>query len=267
MGHTMVGVLVGTLVMAGSVAAQELTGRQIVDEVAARHEAPYDFEKQAMTLIDKKGNQEIRDTRRYARKGADEQFKYLIVFDSPPGVKGVALLTWQHADTDDDQWLYLPAQGDQVKRIAKGSKKNYFMGTDFTYEDLVSESRDKFTYTRLPDELLEGAASYVVEVTPADANLAKDSGYQKRIAWVRKDNFYATKTDYYDKQGKLLKRQTSSGLEHVGGNMWRAKTTKMDNLSNGHATLVQVDRRALEDSGVPEEVFQQRFLTSGQHMR
>ncbi|MBI4597817.1 MAG: outer membrane lipoprotein-sorting protein [Candidatus Omnitrophica bacterium] len=255
------------LAMAAPLRAEELSGRQIIDQAIDRHEAPYDFEQQIMTLIDKKGNRELRDTRRYARKGADGQFKYLIVFDSPPGVKGVALLTWQHEAADDDQWLYLPAQGDQVKRIAKGSKKNYFMGTDFTYEDLVSESREKFTYARLPDETLEGATHYVVEITPADAAFAKESGYQKRVVWVRHDNFFVIRTDYYDKQGKLVKRQSAGNLESVGGDMWRAKTTNMENFSNGHATHVQVETRKLEEAAAPEELFQQRFLTSGQHMR
>lgn len=253
--------------LAGLADAEEPTGRQILDEAASRHEAPYEFEAQTMTLVDKKGNQEVREVRRYSRKGEDGQYKYLVVFRSPPGVKGVALLTWQHKDADDDQWLYLPAQGEQVKRIAKGSKKNYFMGTDFTYEDLVSESRDKFTSTRLPDETVDGVDHFVVEVVPSDPELVKESGYQKRVMWVRKETYFVDRTDYYDKQGKLLKRQTAGELDNVSGQMWRAKTSKMENLGTNHATLVRVDQRLLEEAAVPEENFQQRFLLSGQHLR
>lgn len=260
------GLLIGWLVIAGTARAEELTGRQILDQVAERHEAPYEGEVQTMTLVDKKGNQEVREVRRSVRKGEDGQFKYLIIFDSPPGVKGVALLTWQHADADDDQWLYLPAQGDQLKRIAKGSKKNYFMGTDFTYEDLVSESRDKFTFTRLADEVLDGTACFVVDIAPATPELAKDSGYQKRTVWIRQDTFAILRTDYVDKQGKLLKRQTADELVNVSGPLWRAAMTRMENFSNGHATHVRVEKRFLEESAVPEDHFQQRFLQSGQHL-
>ena len=247
--------------------AEELTGRHILDEVANRHEASSEYEVQTMTLIDKKGNQEAREVRRYTRKGDDGQFKYLIVFRSPPGVKGVALLTWQHADGDDDQWLYLPAQGEQMKRIAKGSKKNYFMGTDFTYEDIITESHDKFSDTRLADEALEGTDCYVIEITPSDPELVKETGYQKRIVWVRKDLWLIVRTDYYDKQGKLVKRQTASDLVNVSGSLWRPDTSRMDNFSNGHATVIHVASRKLEEAAVPEAVFQQRFVLSGQHLQ
>ena len=141
------------------------------------------------------------------------------------------------------------------------------MGTDFTYEDLVSESRDKFTSTRLPDETVEGVDHFVVEMAPSDPELVKESGYQKRVMWVRKATYFVDRTDYYDKQGKLLKRQTAGDLENVSGQLWRAKTSKMENLSTNHATLVHVDQRLLEESAVPEENFQQRFLLSGQHLR
>ena len=43
-------------------------------------------------------------------------------------------------DREDDQWLYMPAYGQKLKRIAGGNKKGYFMGTDFSYEDLRPEN-------------------------------------------------------------------------------------------------------------------------------
>ena len=257
----------GLLWLAIPLQAEDITGRAIFDEVAKRHEASHEFEQQTMTLTDDKGNHEVRQVRRFALKGQDGQFKYLIVFDSPPGAKGTALLTWQHADAQDDQWLYLPAQGDRTKRIAKGSKKNYFMGTDYTFEDLVSESRDKFAYARLADTSLDGIDCFVVDVTPTDANLVKETGYKKRRVWIRKDNFCIVRTDYFDKKEKILKRQTATGLANVAGSMWRATDSFMENLSNGHSTRVRVDKRLLDEGSVPEEYFQQRFLLAGQHMR
>ena len=247
--------------------AEELTGRQILDEVSTRHEAPYELEAQTMTLVDKKGNQEVREVKRYTRKETQGQFKYLVVFHGPPGVKGVALLTWQHQQADDDQWMYLPAYGDKVKRIAKGSKKNYFMGTDFTFEDLVSESRDKFAYERKPDETLNGVDCYVVDAIPSDPELIKETGYSKRTLWIKKETFIAVRTDYFDKPGKLLKRQTAADLVNIAGPMWRPTTTTMENFSTSHSTIVKVEHRAFEESAVPDDVFQERFLISGRHIR
>ena len=259
--------VVGVALVAGASHAEEMTGRQILDEVSTRHEAPYELETQMMTLVDKKGNQEVREVKRYTRKDAEGQFKYLVVFHNPPGVKGVALLTWQHQNADDDQWMYLPAYGDKMKRIATGSKKNYFMGTDFTFEDLVSESRDKFTYDRKPDEALGGIDCYVVDATPSDPELIKETGYSKRTLWIKKDTFVDVRTDYFDKQGKLLKRQTSTDFVNIAGPMWRPTTATMENLSTSHSTIVKVDQRTFEESAVPDDDFQERFLVSGKAIR
>ena len=78
------------------------------------------------------------------------------MFDSPAGVEGVALLTWQVASGEDDQWISLPAAGGDLKRQASGSKRNYFMGTDFANEDLVAEDRSKYSYERSDDVTIAG---------------------------------------------------------------------------------------------------------------
>ena len=47
---------------------KSLSGRQIMDEVEARHDKPFEFEIQKMTLIDKSGKKEVRDVRRFTRE-------------------------------------------------------------------------------------------------------------------------------------------------------------------------------------------------------
>ena len=90
---------------------KSLSGRQIMDEVEARHEKPFEFEIQKMTLVDKSGKKEVRDVRRFTREKDKSQTRYLTIFRSPAGIKGTAMLTWQNDNKADDQWLYLPAQG------------------------------------------------------------------------------------------------------------------------------------------------------------
>lgn len=244
-----------------------LDGRAIVDQMTERHEQPYELEIQKMTLIDRAGNAEERELRRYVREDEDGEFKYLVVFHSPAGVKGVAVLTWQHADKDDDQWLYLPAYKKKMKRIAKGGRKNYFMGTDYTFEDLVSESVDKFVYERKPDETIDDVAYFVVDIRPKDKKVARASAYGSRRIWVRQDMMLATITEYFDKRDKLIKRQTLSEIENVTGDVWRANLAKMENLAESHTTEIRVSERRLEEKAVPAENFRQRFVTSGKHVR
>ena len=216
-----------------------------MDQVAERHEKDFEHEVQEMVLIDKKGNKEKRLLKRYQRKGEDENFKYLMVFHDPSGVRGVALLTWQNKEKDDDQFMYLPSMGKKMKRIAKGGKRNYFMGTDFTFEDLVTESRDKFTYKRLPDETIDGKEYFVIEAYPEEAELKKSTGYKFRRLWVKKDIFFIIRTDYFDRRGRYIKQQLSKNLEQVDGNLWRAKGQIIDNKKMKHK--FEIDERDIKD--------------------
>jgi hypothetical protein len=230
-----------------------------------------------MTLIDRRGNVEERTLRRYAREVQDSLYRYLIVFDAPAGVRGVALLTWQNRGTSDDQWIHLPAYGRQMKRSADGGKRNYFMGTDFAFEDMTSEDREKFRYERQPDTQAEikdqtGAVidtvdSYVVDAYPKDEALAADSGYEYRRLYISKDRFFIRRIDFYDRRGRFLKSQHTWDMVHIDGDTWRANTILMDNDKEKHQTLVKVLGRDLSEEAVPDKMFEQRWVTSGRHLR
>ncbi len=257
--------------------AQEMTGREIMDQVSDRHDRPYEAEDQAMALIDDRGNVEDRTLRRYAREVEDSLYRYLIVFDAPAGVAGVALLTWQNRGASDDQWIHLPAYGRQMKRSADGGKRNYFMGTDFAFEDMTSEEREKFRYDRQPDTKAEikdqtgttvaEVDSYVVDAYPKDEALAAESGYQYRRLYISKERFFIRRIDFYDRRGRFLKSQHTWDMVHIEGDTWRANTILMDNTKERHQTLVKVQGRDLSENAVPERMFEQRWVTSGRHLR
>ncbi len=251
---------------ATSAFAADLTGRQIVDEVDKRHDKPVEYEAQAMTLVGADQSKEQRRLERWKMDTPDGS-RALLVFQEPAGVKGTALLTWQYDGKEDDQWLFLPAMGGDLKRIAKGGKRNYFMGTDFTFEDLSSEENEAFSYERLPDEEMDGQKFYVIDVTAVDPEIKRETGYKFRRMWVRQDIYFITRVDYYDRRGTLVKRQTYDKLQDLGNGTYRAGFTVVKNLENQHVTAVQVLDRSFDASKVPEEVFQQRFITSGKHVR
>ncbi|MGR9013605.1 MAG: outer membrane lipoprotein-sorting protein, partial [Gammaproteobacteria bacterium] len=212
--------------MSGIVAAAPVTdssalsGREILDEISKRHDQPYEFETQEVILTDKAGNQEKREMQRYKREISNDETRHLSIFLAPSGVKGVSLLTWQHKAAEDDQWLYLPAYGKEMKRIAKGGKKNYFMGTDYTFEDLVSENRDKFSYERLPDEELNGVKTFAIKAVAADSELQKETGYGFRKLWITQDNFMVAQIEFFDQHERLIKRQRNFEPVNIQGQTW-----------------------------------------------
>ena len=243
----------------------KLTGRQIMEKQKELHKVSSEIEFQKMVLVDKSGTKETRDVRRYIQEQEEvDVFRSLIVFLQPADIKGTALLNWQHKDQSDDQWLYLPAQG-KMQRIAKGGGRNYFMGTDFTYEDMQSEEFDDYKYTLLKEEpFAEEGTCYVVEAIPATKEKERGSGYSKRVMWLRKDIFLTVKVDFYGRRKKLIKTQTNSAIENVKGTIWRAKKTLMDNFKVKHKTAIMVVKRAVNEE-IPAKTFTERFILKGEH--
>jgi len=156
----------------------------------------------------------------------------------------------------------------QVKRYAKGSKKNYFMGTDFTYEDMEPEDIDNFNYTILRSEKLnqdkKDSDCYVIEAVPANEEKKRESGYSRGIMWIEKEYLYTLKVEFYDRRGRLQKIQTNHEVKNVSGTIWRAKKSLMKHLVKKHKTLTGTTSRKINTS-VKDSVFTERFILSGKH--
>lgn len=74
-------------------------------------------------------------------------------FTYPGDVKGTGFLTWDYDQIgkDDDKWLYLPAMKKTQRISGSSSKTDYFMGTDFTYDDIripVNGVRVRYTHPK-----------------------------------------------------------------------------------------------------------------------
>ncbi len=247
--------------------AAEMTGRDVMEKQKEFHTVQSEIGEEVMLLVDKEGGKEKRQVKRYAKEMGDDIHHYLVVFLSPADIRGTALLTWEQKERDNDQWLYLPAQK-KMQRIAKGSKKNYFMGTDFTYEDMEPEDLDNFTYTILRTEKLEQdntvSDCYVIESVPANPEKKKESGYSKRIMWIEKQYLYTLKVEFYDRRSRLQKIQTNHAMENVSGTVWRAKKTLMSHLEREHKTLTGITARQI-NTPVDDSVFTERYILSGKH--
>ncbi len=60
----------------------------------------------------------------------------LVTFITPADVKGTKTLLVEHSGKDDDIWIYLPALK-KVRRLVSSNKKYSFVGTDFSYWDVI----------------------------------------------------------------------------------------------------------------------------------
>ena len=219
-------------------AAQALTpeqrGLEIAREIEHRDTGFHDFEaSMTMLLRNRHGEESLRNMRNKTLEVEDDGDKTLVIFDEPLDVKGTALLSFSHKVGDDDQWLYLPALK-RVKRIASRNKSGPFMGSEFAYEDISSQEVEKYTYTYIGEEDIEGKSAYLIERYPVDPN----SGYTRQQVWVDQERYIPLKIDYYDRKNALLKTLAFRGYQHYLNTYWRADQMVMENHQTGKSTLL-----------------------------
>jgi hypothetical protein len=247
--------------------AEEMTGKQIMKKQEDLQKVDSEYGEELMLIKDMKaGSQEKREARRYGKDNEDGFSRSMFAFLSPADIAGTAVLTWEQ-EGEDDQWLYMPATK-KMQRIASGSKKNYFMGTDFTYEDMEGEDIDNFNYTVLKTETLTVDGKewpcWVIEAIPANDEKKKESGYSKRIMWIDQKTFVTLKVEFFDRRRRLIKTQTVFEIENITGTVYRAKKTMMDNTSKKSQTLTMVTTRKVNEP-MDDEVFTERFILTGKH--
>jgi hypothetical protein len=244
------------------------TGRRIMDEVFKRHEMfPYVFEEQTLIMMDRAGNRDVRKARRFSRVEKDETVKFLLVFDNPSEIRGVALLAIRHHDGPVESMIYLPAFGKRLKSSIGKSRGTNFLGTDFALEDLAAEVLSDFRYVRKADQKINKIDHFVVEAFPQDKEIERITGYGLRRHFIRQDIFFIIRTDYYDRSGRFFKSQTGHDLKRVDGDMWRANMILMENHKDRHNTLIKIDRRVFSHDYVPPEIFTSKWLLENRHIQ
>ncbi|WP_456324290.1 outer membrane lipoprotein-sorting protein [Desulfonauticus submarinus] len=246
-----------------------ITGKEIIEKQKQKHKVKTEVATEVMLLVDSDGSKEKRLVKRYAKEVEPDLHRYLIVFTAPADIKGTALLTWENKDRANDQWLYMPAIK-KMQRIAKGSKKNYFMGTDFTYEDMEPEDIDNYNYTILREEILtqdkKDWPCYVIEAVPATKQKKRESSYGKRIMWITKNDLLTLKIEFYNKRGKLIKVQTNHGFKEVQSGIFRPAKTLMNNIERKHKTLTGTKTRSV-NVDLDNSVFTERYILTGKYLQ
>ena len=225
------------LMIAGNLLAQD--AQTIVAKADAVVNAPK-TQKAVMKMIltDKNGKEKIREAE-FLQKGTE---KRIMRFTAPADQKGIAFLSLPN----DIQYLYMPAFH-KVRRIASHVKNTKFAGTDFTYDDLSSFEFAKDYNAKLINQDDE---SWILELTPKPG-VKKD--YGKLKMWVRKDNYYPFKIEYYDKGDNLWKIMERRQIVKMG-NYWVSKEMEVKDVKENHST-----KMILKDLKFDLKILDKRF--------
>ena len=228
--------LLAALLLAAAASGNAQTGRDIAERVKNRPDGDTRYAEMQLTLVKKNGDKRDRKMVSWAMdEGKDT--KKIMFFTYPGDVKGTGFLTWDYDQTgkEDDKWLYLPAMKKTRRISGSSSKTDFFMGTDFTYDDMGGRGVDEDKHKLLREEMRDGHKCWVLESVPVDAREI----YNRKLSWIRQDCDVTVYVEFYDKLDKLHRVMSVSELQQVGG-YWTVMKMEMKNVQSGHSTQITV---------------------------
>lgn len=212
-------------------------------------------------LINAAGQERMRETTGETKliPGTQDNMR-VVTFKSPSDVKGIKNLLIEHSNKDDDMWIYLPAMK-KVRRLQASNKRDSFVGTDFSYGDVIGHRPEDWQHKLIKEEKVDNKDCYVLESIPKNNEVAESSGYSKRVAWIEKESFVALKVEMYDLSNQLLKKLSSQKIEKIDekNNKWQPMILSAENVQTNHKTVLEF-KNFKANVGVSDDKFTTRFL-------
>jgi len=218
-----------------------------------------------LVLRDERGGERIRlssVTTRLEDNGIDNE--RLVRFSAPEDVKGTSILLVEHSSADDDMWIFLPALG-KVRRLVASNKRDSFVGSDFSYGDVIGYPVDQWHHKFAGEDSVYGEPCYLIESTPASDDVKQTSGYSKRLSCISKVRYVTLYVKFWDTEGDALKEEHFANFQNVdpAHGKWVSMDSDAKNLQSGHTSEVIFSGYKVEPS-VSSSLLSVRTLESGQ---
>ena len=236
--------LLGALLVAVPAPAQNADGptaRELLDGTDDMHRGASSHATVTMNV----------STRRWTRSLTMESWsegedRSLIVVRAPAKEAGMATLM-----VDDHIWNYLP-KVDRTMRLPASLMGGSWMGSHFTNDDLVKDSRmtDDYTYELTERPRADGTGQYAIECVPKpDAPVV----WGKVVVRLSVDEV-PTEITYWDEKGRRRRTLTFSGYREVDGRLVASAMRLVPAAKPGEYTEILYDEIEF-DVALPRETF------------
>jgi hypothetical protein len=131
------------------------------------------------------------------------QSRTVVRYMEPTEMRRTGYLIINKADLPSDQFVYLNSMR-RIRRI--NLRGESVVGTDLSLEDIVPREMDDATYTRIPNESVNGTPCFVIEAMPKHE--AK-SDYLKFRLFIERDHYVALRIRYWDRANVAIKELMS----------------------------------------------------------
>jgi hypothetical protein len=212
------------------------------------------YEELPLLSSDTAGRYTVRTARHYVR-AREGGLQRLLVIDTPLEARGSALLVRRDAGGAVNRDVVLPALAARAAAAAEEpAATGPLFGTDFLLDDLEAENPAEFRYEAKGETDIDRVTHFVVRAAPR-------AGGPERRLYLRKDNLFLSRIEYSDALGRPARRQSFRDPRPHDSGAWRAAMILMENLRDGHRTLIKVERRVHSADYVPPEVFEKALRT------
>lgn len=148
--------------------------------------------------IDADGKIKVRRIYTATRLNLDsKEVMRLARFTQPLDFKGTTTLIHENASRDDDIWLLLPSVK-KVKKLLSNGRKDRFLGTEFSYGDVVGYKETEWTNQLGTETVKDGTPCLLVISLPKTRDIADAYGYTRRVTCIRKNDFFPIEVAFWD---------------------------------------------------------------------
>lgn len=158
----------------------------------------------------------------------------LIYITAPAKEKGQVFLKRER-----EMWNWVPNIERMIK-IPPSMMMQSWMGSDFTNDDLVSESSlvEDYNHKLLGEEKIEGYDCYKIELIPHDDAPVV---WGKLMMWVSKEEYHWLKAEYYDEENYLVKTEVMSEIKQMDDRVMPTRLEMIPEDEEGHKTVLIFD--------------------------
>lgn len=150
-------------------------------------------------------------------------------------------------------WRYL-ANVDKVIKIPPSMMLQSWMGSEFSYDDLVKASSLTEDYNHKVLETKNGIAK--IECLPKPSAPVV---WGKIIESIRLDGFVTVEREFFNERGEKLKTMTGEDIKPVGKHQVPHLVTMVNHKKDGAKTVIKYDK-VQYDRPLSEELFTQKKL-------
>lgn len=209
--------------------------------------APADIQAEMVMVIrSAKGEEKKRELLVWTKNNPVGDDWRLMKFLSPADIKDLGLLVLG----EDQMYLYLP-EFQRVRRIASHNKKESFVGSDFSYDDLGTSGFSAFFSPKLKSE---DEKTWKLELL-RKPGVKKQ--YSKIVMTVDKETGLPVRLELYDDSGELFKVETQENSRV--GKYWIPIKFAMENVKAKTITTMEL-KNVKVDQNLSAEIFTERNL-------